>query len=263
MAEIEVVKITSKLHLDEDKANIIMNIGRKVAADFNNKYVFVVSGAIVLGAKKCGLSYDELQVQKKELGEYARPILNQYLRVGQPELMDAFKGLINKYMGTTAMSQVLFRYDDLIKGNGGMLRDALLMDLKGGIIPLLNRDATLDSCTENKDNDEPGALVAKLIGAKRYTMLTEEEGLFKDYKNKRGFVDKIDVSEINQYLACCGASNGNGGMTAKLKAAAISAEAGIETIIASYKHPLWKIHSGDVRSTRIVCADKQAEVRKV
>ena len=117
-----------------------------------------------------------------------------------------------------------------------------------GIIPVVNENDSV-SYTEIQskdrlfgDNDMLSAIVAILCRAQRLVIFSAIDGFYdKDprlYPDARLIecVDKID-EQIHSFAGGEGSRRGTGGMKTKLKAAALAAARGIDTVITNGKNP--------------------------
>ena len=92
------------------------------------------------------------------------------------------------------------------------------------------------------DNDNLGALVANLVEAGLYVILTDQKGLYQ--QDPRHFPDACLVAEaragdpaLKVMAAGAGGSLGRGGMLTKIQAAAKAAGSGASTVIAWGREP--------------------------
>lgn len=208
--------------------------------------IFVSSGAISVGMGKLGLSHRPKETREKQA----------VAAVGQVELMDLYSTLFGEYGVTVA--QLLLTKDVL--DNGERQKNALttletLMNLK--VIPIINENDTISTFEiEFGDNDTLSAHVATLVDADLLIILTDIEGLYdSDPKlnlNAR-LIERVEkiTGKIRALAGGSGTTRGTGGMTTKLDAAEIAAQAGISTVIANGKNPqiLYDIIDGKPRGT--------------
>jgi glutamate 5-kinase len=115
-----------------------------------------------------------------------------------------------------------------------------LFDL--GVVAIVNEnDAVADDEIRFGDNDRLAALVAHLVGATRFVMLTDTEGLFTADPRIDEDASLIEeVTEIDRSLERLAGGPGEGatgGMASKLAAARIATWSGIETVIADARTP--------------------------
>ena len=117
---------------------------------------------------------------------------------------------------------------------------AHLFDL--GVVPIINEnDAVADDEIRFGDNDRLAALVAHLIHATHFVMLTDAPGLLTADPRIDAEASLIEiVTEIDRTLEQLAGGPGEGatgGMASKLAAARIATWSGVETIIADARTP--------------------------
>ena len=110
-----------------------------------------------------------------------------------------------------------------------------------GVVPIVNEnDAVADDEIRFGDNDRLAALVAHLIRADRFVMLTDAAGLFTADPRLDADASLIqEVSEIDRSLELVAGGPGEGatgGMASKLAAARIATWSGVETVIADARN---------------------------
>lgn len=206
--------------------------------------VLVSSGAIASGMTLMGLS--------------SRPKAAAELRacatVGQIELMAEYRRHFSDFGLLPA--QFLFTYADFdsrtCHRNAAATLDRLLAVRR--YVPVINEnDAIADDEIKFGDNDRLSAHVAALCGAGKLIILSGIDGLLTKLAG---------AVELGDPLA--GGTTGRtnvGGMTTKLVAAEIAAEAGCETVIANGRTPgiLAAIARGDFLGTRFRLARTERE----
>jgi len=194
--------------------------------------IIVSSGAIGAGMSRLGL--------KKR--PRAIPAKQACAAVGQSYLIQMYEQLFGRYRQTVA--QILLTHQELSNRNSYInIYNTLLSLLKYKAIPIINEnDSVATEEIKFGDNDVLSALVAHLIEADLLIILTNVDGLYRgDYKDhaKRELIS--EVSEITEeiYESAGGAcyEMTTGGMFAKIKAAKITTDSGIPTIIANGKEP--------------------------
>ena len=220
--------------------------------------VLVSSGAIACGTKLLGLRRRPQQL----------PELQAAAAVGQAKLMKLYdeelrhKGLLT--------SQILLTQDDLQqKKRYWNARNTLLALLRFGAIPIVNENDTV--ATEEirfGDNDHLSSLVACLIGADLLVILSDVDGLHREYRG-RGEAEILDVVErigtdIEEMASEDKGEFSTGGMKTKLQAAKLATGAGIPVVIANGKKEdtLLKIVSGETVGTLFLPKTDRMGARK-
>ena len=200
----------------------------KVISDLQNggkKVVFISSGAIAAGCAKLGLDVRPADT----------PARQATAAVGQCELMQIYDRLFGFYNHTVA--QVLLTKDviedETRKQN---VVNTFKQLLKFNVIPIVNENDTV-SIDELEganfgDNDTLSAIVAIVSGAKRLIILSDIDGLYDSDPRTNSNAALIETvpeitSEIKNLAGGVGSSFGTGGMATKVKAAEITASAGI------------------------------------
>lgn len=222
----------------------------KVLSDLKNaghEIVLVSSGAIGMGIGKLAL---------RELPN-DMPTKQAAAAVGQCELMYTYDKLFSEYHHTVA--QILLTGSDVRdEQRKENFHNTLFRLLELGAIPILNENDTV--ATEEiviGDNDTLGAIVAVSAKADLLILLSDIDGLYTaDPRSNDGAKLISEIDEITpEVLALAGGKGsalGTGGMSTKLKAAEIAAEAGIDMVIANGASPdvLYKIVDGQSVGTR-------------
>ncbi len=234
-AKIIVIKIGSSVLADEGGGldrSLLKNIAEEVALVGKNGYgvILVSSGAILAGMQIMGLS---------KRPEYL-PEIQACAAVGQAQLMRFYDEQFKKLDQVTA--QILLTQDD-INNRARYLnaRNTLLALLRKGVIPIVNENDTV-STEEIKfgDNDRLSSLVANLIEADKLIIMSNVDGLYRfdrKEKTKKEIIHRVErIDEDIEMMAEDDRSRfGVGGMTTKLQAAKLAANAGIECILVNGK----------------------------
>lgn len=219
--------------------------------------VLVSSGAIVFGMGT--------------LNQTVRPSnlagIQTLAAIGQTVLMTKYKGLFNRNKINCA--QVLLTWDDFdnrVRYNNARNTFHTMLDWK--IVPIVNENDTI-STDEIKfgDNDKLSALVASLVDADLLLILSDVEGFYDMKTPEKKVINEIKriTSEIEGLAQ--GTSNkqmAKGGMSAKLDAIKIVAEAKIPCIIASgdTENVLLRILKGERIGTFFCEKEKKIIARK-
>jgi len=156
--------------------------------------------------------------------------------------MYTYDKLFTEYNHTVA--QLLITRPDIT--GGGQRRENFHVTLERllelGALPIINENDTIS--TEEisiGDNDTLSAMVAASIRADLLILLSDINGLYTDdpRTNKNAklipYVDHIDAA-LESMAKGADSNYGTGGMTTKIAAAKIAAEAGVDMVIANGEH---------------------------
>lgn len=207
----------------------------------------VSSGAVALGARRLGSTTIGQGLERKQAAA----------AVGQSLLMRAWGEAFSPHDRVTA--QILLTLDDTETRRrwlNARATVATLLDL--GVVPVVNENDTVATDEiRYGDNDRLAARVAQMIGADLLILLSDVDGLYTADPRRDPaashipFVEAL-TPEIDAMAtgANAAAAVGTGGMTTKLMAARIAAEAGCATLIADGRQGL----TGEGRSTLIAAS---------
>lgn len=234
-----VIKLgTSTLAHKTGKLNIrrMTNLVR-VISDLHNsgrEIIMVSSGAVGLGAGKLGLSGKPKDTQMKQA----------VAAVGQCELMHIYDDMFEKYSVTVA--QILLTKTIISNPNHcSNFKNTVETLISMGVIPIVNENDTIaidELELEIGENDSLSALVADLAEADLLLILSDIDALYDDDPRTNPdakpitYVEKI-TPEIEKVAGGAGSSLGTGGMSTKINAAKIAANAGIDMVIMNGKNP--------------------------
>lgn len=206
------------------------------------KIIIVSSGAVAEGMQR--LKWAQRPSQLSQLQAAAA--------IGQMNLAHEWDSAFQKHDIITA--QILLTHEDAADRRRYLnIKATLETLLEFDAIPIINENDTV-AFEEIRfgDNDTLGALVANLIDAELYVILTDQQGLYN--KDPRKHSDAKFLSEVKALdpalLEMAGDTGGNlgrGGMYTKVKAAQKAAFSGTATWIAYGRHPnvLLAIANGD------------------
>lgn len=190
--------------------------------------VLVSSGAIAVGMEVLGWT-----VRPKKICD-----LQAAAAVGQVGLIKAYQKLFDRFHILAA--QVLLTHDDIKERCRYLnVRTTLLTLLKQSVLPIINENDTVSTAEINLgNNDTLGAMVASLLNAKAYIILTDCAGVYDDDPRSNPQARLIDEAAVNdprllQVARGSGSKVGTGGMYTKIRAARKAAKSGVKTIIAS------------------------------
>lgn len=220
--------------------------------------ILVSSGAIAAGIQKLGWAQKPGELAKQQAAA----------AVGQMTLTRVYEEIFVNYGIQTA--QVLLTHDDAadrkrylnIKSTIGALLD-------NDILPIVNENDTT-SFDEIKfgDNDNLGALVANLVHAGLYVILTDQNGLYT--ADPRSHPDaalvKFDFANntaLDSFIGTSKSTLGSGGMMTKIQAARKAMNSGTSTVImhGQRDNGIIELLSGDFVGTMLF-ADTEVKAKK-
>jgi glutamate 5-kinase len=259
-----VVKVGSSLVTNEGRgvdAEAIGNWSRQLAAlaREGRELVMVSSGAIAEGMKRLGWSQ-----RPKELAE-----LQAAAAVGQMGLVQMYESRLSEHGMRSA--QVLLTHADLADRERYLNARSTLLTLLGlGVIPVINEnDTVVNDEIKFGDNDTLGALVANLVDADAYVILTDQRGLYAaDPRKEPGarFIDEALAGDpaLEAMAGGAGSGIGRGGMLTKILAARRAAGSGTSTVIAWGREPdvLIRLAGGEAIGTALVAGTPKLTARK-
>lgn len=261
-----VVKIGSSLLTNQgrglDRVMIKQWVGQFAHLREDNvaELVLVSSGAVAEGMTRLG--WTKRPVALHELQAAAA--------VGQMGLVQAYESCFQEHGLRTA--QILLTHEDIADRQRYLnARSTLQTLLKLGVIPVVNENDTV-AVDEIRfgDNDTLGALVANLVEADLFVILTDQDGMYEAdprTQPQAKFIHEAQAGDAAlEKMASGGAAGalGRGGMLTKVRAANWAARSGTATIIASGREPevLEKIQQGKQIGTLIFPAQEPLAARK-
>jgi glutamate 5-kinase len=216
----------------------------------------VSSGAI-------GAGMNALKMRKRPT---QLPELQACAAIGQGHLTAVYDQSFRKH-GYHAAQMLLTRDDFNDRHRYLNASNALHAILKVGAVPVINENDTIsveELALSFGDNDGLAALVAHLLSADMLIILTTVDGLYEDPEAPAARRKVIsEVSQVNEEVLKLAngavSRGGRGGMTSKLEAARIVAEAGGSTLIANARTPrvLERVLDGDEVGTIFLPAGKE------
>ncbi len=259
-----VVKVGSSLVTNEGRgvdAQAIGNWSRQLAAlaQQGRELVMVSSGAIAEGMKRLGWAR-----RPKELHE-----LQAAAAVGQMGLVQMYETHLREH--GMASAQVLLTHADLADRERYLnARSTLLTLLSLKVIPVINEnDTVVNDEIRFGDNDTLGALVANLVDADLYVILTDQRGLYSADPRKdpaARFIEEAAAGDaaLEAMAGGAGSSIGRGGMLTKVLAAKRAAGSGTSTVIAWGREPdvLLRLAAGERIGTALVAGTPKLAARK-
>lgn len=200
-----------------------------------------VASAHKQGVSVCLVSSGAIAAGIPTLGLRRRPDnlveLQVLAAVGQTKLMQAYSEAFG-YHGLMVGQVLLTALDFSDRRHYLNARSALQRMLEMGVVPIVNENDTV-ATDEIRfgDNDRLGALVAQLVSASLYLVLTDTEGLYTTdprLDESATLLEEVRAfdAEMIRYAGGPGTEVGSGGMLSKLLATRIAAWSGIPSIIA-------------------------------
>ena len=239
----------------------IGNWARQLAglATQGRELLMVSSGAIAEGMKRLGWTQ-----RPRELNE-----LQAAAAVGQMGLVQMYEAQLSQH--GMASAQVLLTHSDLADRERYLnARSTLLTLLSLKVIPVINEnDTVVNDEIKFGDNDTLGALVANLVDADAYVILTDQRGLYASDPRRdpqARFIDEGTAGDPELELMAGGAGSaiGRGGMLTKIQAARRAAGSGASTVIAWGREPdvLLRLAAGERIGTLLTAGTPKLAARK-
>jgi len=159
--------------------------------------------------------------------------------IGQAKLMMTYQKLFSEY--NQVVAQILMTKTTMLNEDSRMnAKNTFDELLKMGVIPIVNENDTVATHEiEFGDNDRLSAIVAAVIQADLLILLSDIDGLYEDDpKTNPDAAFVSEVTEINDDLVemgkdTSGSNVGTGGMSAKIVAARMATDAGIDMVITN------------------------------
>jgi glutamate 5-kinase len=259
-----VVKVGSSLVTNEGRgvdAEAIGNWARQLAAlaREGRELLMVSSGAIAEGMKRLGWA-----VRPRELNE-----LQAAAAVGQMGLVQMYAEHLSAH--GMASAQVLLTHADLADRERYLNARSTLLTLLGlRVIPVINEnDTVVNDEIKFGDNDTLGALVANLVDADAYVILTDQRGLYSaDPRANRDarFIEEATAGDpaLEAMAGGAGSAIGRGGMLTKVLAAKRAAGSGTSTLICWGREAdvLLRLAAGESIGTALIAGTPKLAARK-
>lgn len=259
-----VVKVGSSLITNEGRGidhAAIQNWVTQIASlrHLGKEVVLVSSGAIAQGMLRLGFAKRPTEIAE----------LQACAAVGQMGLAQLYESTFRQHNLGTA--QVLLTHADLTDRERYLnARSTLRTLLRLGIIPVINEnDTVVTDEIKLGDNDTLGALVANLIEADTFIILTDQTGLFSADPRKNPnakFIHHATAGDpaLEEMAGGAGSSIGRGGMLTKILAAKRAAKSGAHTVIAWGREPdvLTRLMQGELIGTHLIAQTAPMAARK-
>lgn len=161
-------------------------------------------------------------------------------------------------------SQLLLTHDDLSNRSRYLnTTSALTQLLEWHVLPVINENDTI-TIDEIKfgDNDTLGAMVAAMVNADLYIILTDQEGVFtgdpRNDPNAKMIRQERAMEEYLFDIAGDGGKLGRGGMLTKIRAGRLAAMGGCPTVIVSgaIEDVITRVVSGEAVGTLLTTNDE-------
>ncbi|MBL8325347.1 MAG: glutamate 5-kinase [Rubrivivax sp.] len=259
-----VVKVGSSLVTNEGRgvdAEAIGNWSRQLAAlaGRGREVVMVSSGAVAEGMKRLGWA-----ARPKELHEQQAAAA-----VGQMGLVQMYESSLARHGLQSA--QVLLTHADLADRERYLnARSTLLTLLALKVVPVINEnDTVVNDEIKFGDNDTLGALVANLVDADAYVILTDQRGLYSADPRRDPAARLVEEAaagdpSLEAMAGGAGSGIGRGGMLTKVLAARRAAGSGTSTVIAWGRETdvLLRLAAGERIGTQLTAATAKLAARK-
>lgn len=257
-----VVKLGTRVVTRDDGALALGRIGHLLEqiTDLRgdgHEVILVSSGAVGLGAQQLGFDQPPSELVDKQACAAA----------GQGALM-AFYDHLCRRLSMPAAQVLLTESDFHHRPRYLNLASTLNRLLALGALPILNENDTVSTAELRGeifgDNDRLSALVASNLGADLLVLLSNVDGVFTAPPSEPG-ARRISLWDDAQSPVLSGTSaGGRGGMSAKVAAARMAAQAGVTTVIASGQVPgiLRKVLAADDLGTRFAASGSGLSARR-
>lgn len=212
-----------------------------------NEVVLVSSGAGAVGRSLLGFHERPADVQT----------FQACAAVGQAKLIERYAEILKE--DGILSAQVLLTRSDVVDRTGYLnARNTFEKLLELGVVPIVNENDTVSVRDISfGDNDMLGAIVASLIDADLYVILSDIDGLYTanpDTNPEASFIDLVEKvdGDILAMAGGVGSSFGTGGMASKVRAGRAMIAAGIPMLITKGRtdHALVDAVVGTGRFTR-------------
>ncbi len=249
-----VIKVGTNVMTNKDNRivrPILKKLVKQIAELYENDImaVLVSSGSVIAGMEVMG----DCKISDKTIRRQV------FSSIGQPRMMRLYYNIFRDYGMKCA--QVLATKRDF---NPGVHRENMINCYEGlmseGVIPIANEDDAV-SVTNSmfSDNDELASLVAELIQADKFIILTDIDGLYTGHPDDEHteVIENVGIDEnVEKYVKEVkkGEAEGRGGMGSKLSIAKKTAAKNIPTFIANGKRDniITDIVEGKQVGTRIM-----------
>ena len=260
-----VVKIGSALLTADGRG-----VDRQAIGDWADQ----IAGLARAGCEVVLVSSGAVAVGMRQLGWTRRPHALHELQaaaaIGQMGLVECWESEFQRHALHTAL--VLLTHDDLSDRRRYLnARSTLCTLMRLRTVPVVNENDTVTHEELRGDNDNLGALVANLVEADAYVILTDQQGLYD--KDPRSHADAQLIREASADDPALdamagpgvgGGALGRGGMRTKIEAVRRAARSGTCTLIAHGRHPevLAALRAGESVGTFLSATEEPWAARK-
>lgn len=202
-----------------------------------NRIVIFSSGALATGRKISNHLTVAIQEDKNILGS-----------LGLSRLMHKWQENFSQ-VGLNA-APLIIREEDV---DSTAISITIIKMVNNGLVPIINENIPLQN---HFNNDELASKICKKIGASKFVLFTDTDGVFTDNPKTNPaakHIKELNINEIDIVLEDENTGLGSGGMKAKLEAAIKVRKQEIDTIIANGVggYPISNIENND-RYTRLI-----------
>lgn len=232
--------------VDPEKISLLVSAVQQLR-EAGHQVVLVSSGAVASGYQKLGYQQRPRTLAAKQAAA----------AIGQSLLMQTYTQLFAAHQCSVA--QILLTrgdFSDRERYQHAFQTLSLLLDRQ--ILPIINENDTVSVAELTfGDNDMLGALVAGLVHADLYMILTDTNGLYDKDPRSNADASRIpwlaEVTEEVEQLAGGASRLGTGGMRSKLIAAKTAQGLGIPSFIGKLEQPqdLLAVVSGEGNGTYV------------
>jgi glutamate 5-kinase len=233
--ELVVIKVGTNVMTNKDKRivrPVLKSLVKQIAELYERDImtILVSSGSVIAGKEVLGKANIKNKTQRRQV----------YSAIGQPRMMRLYYNIFRDYGMKCA--QVLPTKRDF---NPGVHRDNMINCIEGllseGVVPIANEDDAVSvTMSMFSDNDELATLIAQLMKADKFILLTDIDGLYDGHPDKEGssVIREVEPKEdMGKYIASDNKKEGEGrgGMGSKLGYAQKAAAENIPSYIVNGK----------------------------
>lgn len=229
---------------------VLQHLAKQISflAGTGREVILVTSGAVAAGRKQLGSG-------RRKKNEELR-VKQALAAIGQGLLMRTYEEVFALH--SQKVAQVLLTHADLAQRDRYLnVRNTILTLFEFGVVPIINENDTV-SVEELRfgDNDTLGALIANMIDAEMYIMLTDVDGLCtanpsEDLTATPVYTVQSIDRQVRAMAGHTSSSLGTGGMRSKIRAASMVAACGGSSFIGPGRRPeiLQELFSGELIGT--------------
>lgn len=233
--ELVVIKVGTNVMTNKDNRivrPVLNGLVQQIAALYERDImtILVSSGSVIAGKEVLGKANIKNKTQRRQV----------YSAIGQPRMMRLYYNIFRDYGMKCA--QVLPTKRDF---NPGVHRDNMINCIEGllseGVIPIANEDDAVSvTMSMFSDNDELATLIAQLMKADKFILLTDIDGLYDGHpkKNESKVIQNVEPEDdVDKYIENDDKEEGEGrgGMGSKLGYAQKAAASNIPSFIVNGK----------------------------